>query len=161
MNQETIDRIREQANERSELTESVVNKRKQAAALEAAAAVTNPAIVVAELTPDKEKKLNDSLDEKFINEAEPLVTPEPERQAPELDKMSFDDTLNLGMKDAMLVMEMLKKEMKARELREIEMHNSKMDSDLQIVIGMNNVTEALQTMCNMLSDIVTAIKDHP
>ena len=209
MVQETIDLRKQQADARSKLTESVVNKRKQTAALhgaerpatsaldadaeaahaaietaaeaahaviETAAAVTNPGVaaevtkqmqekladsdkandtvpvLVADLTPDMEKELIDKLDEKFINDDQP---------EPELEKMSFDEVLNLGMKDAMFVMDMLKKEMRARELRDIEMHNSQMDTNLQIVNGINNVTEAIQTMCNMLSDINETIGRLP
>ena len=54
-----------------------------------------------------------------------------------------------------------KKDANARELREIEMHNSQMDAQLQLTNGMSNITEALQTICNQLSDIVTAITNHP
>ena len=218
MVQETIDLRKQQADARSKLTESVVNKRKQTAALhgaerpatsaldadaeaahaaidadaeaahaaietaaeaahaviETAAAVTNPGVaaevtkqmqekladsdkandtvpvLVADLTPDMEKELIDKLDEKFINDDQP---------EPELEKMSFDEVLNLGMKDAMFVMDMLKKEMRARELRDIEMHNSQMDTMIHIVNAMNNVMEALKTMCNRLSDINDTLTD--
>lgn len=47
----------------------------------------------------------------------------------------------------------VKKNANARELREIEMHNSQMDMMLQITNGMGSITEALQGICKILSDI--------
>jgi len=154
--QETIDRAADQKAARSKITESVVDKRKQAAAQREAILkeIEKQALegqAALETEPAAEAVQSESEDE-----VDPVgIQPEP----PDLAEMSFDETLNFGLKYSMGLLETVKKDSKARELREIEMHNSQMDTMIHIVNAMNNVMEALKTMCNRLSDINDTLTD--
>ena len=192
---ETIDRAAEQKAARLKITESVRDKRKQAAAMRERGKQALPVHLKMPMDRHSDQialcgalgstslpnleRADEHVVELFFNVTCPdclkIIT---ERQAEvriesadieaklaedekvdvfKLADMSFDETLNFGLKQALELYDVVKKDTKARELREIEMHNTNMDAMLQITNGMGNITEALQTICNMIGDLNTIL----
>lgn len=117
---ETIDRNLAEREAKQKITDGVIAKRKQTAALEAAAAVT--------------KGQGD------------LAAAEAEADQVVQGTKVVDDVLDIGVKTAVSLMDLVKSDLNSRETREIEMHNATLDT-------MNAQTETANKICEALIDI--------
>lgn len=157
--QETIDQAAEKAAARRKITESVKDKRKQEAALrekhleafEVQLVAEQAALEGGQAAAALEPKLREIKTEavQAALEAAPVV-PEAVQAANDVSSSHIEYE---AKEAARAIFNEVKKNANARELREIEMHNSQMDMMLQITNGMGSITEALQGICKILSDI--------
>lgn len=124
--QATIDRNLAEKAARQKLTDEVIAKRKQTAALEA--------------QPAAEAEQKAEADRAALPEtAKPIVLPEPG------EKVAADATAE--------IVDTVKKDAKARELREIEMHNAQMDSMNALVETLSDINAALKEIAQSLQNI--------
>jgi len=140
--QETMDQQAAKKAERERLTAGVQAKREQADSTEPFFEEPEPKPDLGPLQPGPEQPGPEQ--------------PGPEQPGPEQpEPESLDDK----MLEAFNFIEAINKSRKDSELREIEMHNSGMDMNVQIVSAMHNIDQSLQLLCGLTARIVNKIKE--
>jgi hypothetical protein len=139
--QETVDRNLADRAARQKTTDELIAKRKQTAALEAAAVVTSA---------EQMAKTGQSLAKGLHKAAEAVEA----KAAEAAEAVQGEDEAKQATAEILAV---VKTKADARELREIEMHNATMDA-------LKEVTAQMQAACDYLNDIIallTIISDKP
>jgi len=167
--QETVDRKLAEREARQILTDQLLARRKQAAELKeanarriAAAEAVTSAEQMAKTGPALAKGLHKAAEEVEAKTAEAAaaITSQDKAVAADDDDMnhaafadlSLDEQFELGMKISNELLQEIRRDNIAKELRQIEMHNTMMDV-------LKEVTAQSGAICDLLSDIGGSMKD--
>lgn len=163
--QETVDRNLAERAARQKLTDEIIAKRKQTAALEAKLraavevdSVVGPAALEAEraITEKRDIAADPSLEaeQKAEHHNGQIALGGVWAEAVQAADSCTDDEI----KKVMTAIFDFSKKLDARELREIEMHNAQIDAMQDQINAIKNITEVLETLCNIVNDISDSSK---